>query len=167
MTPRDIDTVLLQRALCISKKCTEALKNITKIDQIETMIIDIPTIRGHVRSMATMTTQSAVLVRMRFSDGSEGIGEGTINRTLDYCVRKGSRSSEKPGCSLVPERGETDKPGNLVGRNETVYRTSQTLTGPDPSTVASPDVRTGSRRMCVPSMTGTGGVRIRHRHSPA
>lgn len=57
---------------------------VTKIDQIETMILDIPTIRGHVLSMATMRTQTAVLVRIRFSDGSEGIGEGTTIGGLSY-----------------------------------------------------------------------------------
>ncbi len=57
----------------------------TKIDQIETMIVDVPTIRGHVLSMATMKTQSAVLVRVRFSDSSEGIGEGTTIGGLSYC----------------------------------------------------------------------------------
>jgi muconate cycloisomerase len=56
----------------------------TKIDQIETMILDIPTIRGHVLSMATMRTQTAVLVRIKFSDGSEGIGEGTTIGGLSY-----------------------------------------------------------------------------------
>ena len=56
----------------------------TKIDQIETMILDIPTIRGHVLSMTTMTTQSVVLVRLRFSDGSEGVGEGTTIGGLSY-----------------------------------------------------------------------------------
>lgn len=55
-----------------------------KIDKIETCILDIPTIRGHVLSMATMRTQSAVLVRIRFSDGSEGIGEGTTIGGLSY-----------------------------------------------------------------------------------
>lgn len=48
------------------------------------MILDIPTIRGHVLSMATMRTQSAVLVKIRFSDGSEGIGEGTTIGGLSY-----------------------------------------------------------------------------------
>jgi muconate cycloisomerase len=57
---------------------------VTKIDQIETMILDIPTIRGHVLSMATMRTQTAVLVRIKFSDGSEGIGEGTTIGGLSY-----------------------------------------------------------------------------------
>lgn len=58
--------------------------SVTKIDQIETMILDIPTIRGHVLSMATMRVQTAVLVRIAFSDGSEGIGEGTTIGGLSY-----------------------------------------------------------------------------------
>ncbi|MGH1371710.1 muconate/chloromuconate family cycloisomerase [Planktotalea sp.] len=57
---------------------------VTKIDQIETMILDLPTIRGHVLSMATMRSQAAVLVRIKFSDGSEGIGEGTTIGGLSY-----------------------------------------------------------------------------------
>jgi muconate cycloisomerase len=57
---------------------------VTQIDQIETMILDLPTIRGHVLSMATMRSQSAVLVRIKFSDGSEGLGEGTTIGGLSY-----------------------------------------------------------------------------------
>lgn len=57
---------------------------VTKIDRIETTILDIPTIRGHVLSMATMRIQTAVLVRIRFSDGSEGLGEGTTIGGLSY-----------------------------------------------------------------------------------
>jgi len=60
------------------------VRDVTKIDQIETVILDIPTIRGHVLSMATMRTQTAVLVRVGFSDGSEGIGEGTTIGGLSY-----------------------------------------------------------------------------------
>ncbi|MEL6362449.1 MAG: muconate cycloisomerase family protein [Pseudomonadota bacterium] len=56
-----------------------------KIEKIEAVILDIPTIRGHVLSMATMRTQSAVLVRILFSDGSEGLGEGTTIGGLSYC----------------------------------------------------------------------------------
>ena len=58
----------------------------TKIDKIETRILDIPTIRGHVLSMATMRTQTAVLVTIRFSDGSVGLGEGTTIGGLSYCA---------------------------------------------------------------------------------
>ncbi len=54
------------------------------IVKIETFIIDVPTIRGHVLSMATMMTQSVVLVRLRFSDGSEGWGEGASIGGLSY-----------------------------------------------------------------------------------
>ncbi|NKX44601.1 muconate cycloisomerase [Roseibacterium sp. KMU-115] len=57
---------------------------VTTIDRIDTRILDIPTIRGHVLSMATMRTQTAVLVRIRFSDGSEGLGEGTTIGGLSY-----------------------------------------------------------------------------------
>jgi muconate cycloisomerase len=57
---------------------------VTKIDRIETTVLDIPTIRGHVLSMTTMTSQAIVLVRIQFSDGSEGIGEGTSIGGLSY-----------------------------------------------------------------------------------
>ncbi|MGE3363096.1 MAG: muconate/chloromuconate family cycloisomerase [Rhizobiaceae bacterium] len=56
-----------------------------KIERIETAILDIPTIRGHVLSMTTMTTQSIVLVTIRFSDGSVGLGEGTSIGGMSYC----------------------------------------------------------------------------------
>jgi muconate cycloisomerase len=67
-----------------AKETEELVLNVTKIDQIETTILDIPTIRGHVLSMATMRTQTAVLVKVRFSDGSEGWGEGTTIGGLSY-----------------------------------------------------------------------------------
>ena len=63
---------------------TTAVAPVTKIDRIDSLLLDIPTIRGHVLSMATMRTQTAVLVRIRFSDGSEGIGEGTTIGGLSY-----------------------------------------------------------------------------------
>ncbi|WP_353475807.1 muconate/chloromuconate family cycloisomerase (plasmid) [Salipiger sp. H15] len=56
------------------------------IEKISTTIIEIPTIRGHVLSMATMLTQTAVILRIRFADGSEGIGEGTTIGGLSYGV---------------------------------------------------------------------------------
>lgn len=56
----------------------------TKIQRIETTLIDIPTIRGHVLSMTTMMMQSIVLVRVRFSDGSVGLGEGTSIGGMSY-----------------------------------------------------------------------------------
>ncbi|EPX76613.1 muconate cycloisomerase family protein [Salipiger mucosus] len=55
-----------------------------KIDRIETTLVDLPTIRGHVLSMATMMVQSIVLVEIRFSDGSVGLGEGTAIGGMSY-----------------------------------------------------------------------------------
>lgn len=52
--------------------------------EIDTFIVDIPTIRPHVLAMATMRSQSIVLVRIRTSDGIEGIGEGTTIGGLSY-----------------------------------------------------------------------------------
>ena len=55
-----------------------------KIISVDTCIIDIPTIRPHVLAMTTMHRQSIVLVRLRSSDGIEGIGEGTTIGGLSY-----------------------------------------------------------------------------------
>jgi muconate cycloisomerase len=56
----------------------------TKIDSIEAIIVDIPTICGHVLSLMTMMAQSVVLVRARFADGSVGTGDGTSIGGLSY-----------------------------------------------------------------------------------
>lgn len=52
--------------------------------KIETYIIDLPTIRPHKLSMATMQMQSMVIVRLFCSDGVIGIGEGTTIGGLTY-----------------------------------------------------------------------------------
>ena len=57
----------------------------TTIDRIQATIADIPTIRGHVLSMTTMMCQSIVLVKVFFSDGSVGLGEGTTIGGMSYC----------------------------------------------------------------------------------
>jgi muconate cycloisomerase len=54
------------------------------IAQIDTFIVDVPTIRPHVLAMTTMHHQSIVLVRIRDADGIEGIGEGTTIGGLSY-----------------------------------------------------------------------------------
>jgi muconate cycloisomerase len=52
--------------------------------KIETLILDVPTIRPHVLAMATMRTQSVVLARILCDDGIEGVGEGTTIGGLSY-----------------------------------------------------------------------------------
>jgi muconate cycloisomerase len=54
------------------------------IVDVTTHIIDIPTIRPHKMAVATMQCQSLVLVRIKASDGIEGIGEATTIGGLNY-----------------------------------------------------------------------------------
>lgn len=54
------------------------------MDQIETLLVDLPTIRPHKLSVATMNGQTLMLVRVRCSDGTVGIGEGTTIGGLAY-----------------------------------------------------------------------------------
>ena len=54
------------------------------IEAIETILADVPTIRPHKLSVATMHTQTLVLVRVRCGDGIEGWGEATTIGGLAY-----------------------------------------------------------------------------------
>lgn len=56
----------------------------TLLESIETILVDLPTIRPHVLAMTTMRRQTIVLVRIRSHDGIEGIGEGTTIGGLSY-----------------------------------------------------------------------------------
>lgn len=58
--------------------------NPTTIDRLEAFIVDLPTIRPHVLSMATMRRQSLTIVRIHCSDGVVGVGEGTTIGGLAY-----------------------------------------------------------------------------------
>ena len=66
-------------------------KNLTGIDMlaaaiksIETIIVDLPTIRPHKLAMHTMQNQTLVIIRVRCADGIEGIGESTTIGGLAY-----------------------------------------------------------------------------------
>ncbi|MCP8632961.1 muconate cycloisomerase family protein [Pseudomonas mosselii] len=54
------------------------------IDRLETLIVDLPTIRPHKLAMHTMQRQTLVILRLRCSDGVEGIGEATTIGGLAY-----------------------------------------------------------------------------------
>lgn len=56
----------------------------TTIDAFETCLVDLPTIRPHVLSVATMRQQTMVLVTLRCSDGTAGVGEATTIGGLSY-----------------------------------------------------------------------------------
>lgn len=55
-----------------------------QITSIDTFLVDLPTVRPHKLSMTTLGCQTLVIVRMRHSDGVEGIGEGTTIGGLSY-----------------------------------------------------------------------------------
>ena len=55
-----------------------------KILSVETLLVDVPTIRPHKLSVATMNHQTLVLVRIESSDGLVGWGEGTTIGGLAY-----------------------------------------------------------------------------------
>ncbi|MDP5308041.1 muconate/chloromuconate family cycloisomerase [Paracoccus spongiarum] len=54
------------------------------VTRIDTVILDLPTIRPHKLSVATMTGQVLTLVRIQCSDGITGIGECTTIGGLAY-----------------------------------------------------------------------------------
>lgn len=60
------------------------MTSISKIERIETFLLDIPTIRPHQLSMTTMHVQTLVIVRISTSDGIRGIGEATTIGGLSY-----------------------------------------------------------------------------------
>ncbi|WP_252089026.1 muconate cycloisomerase family protein [Pseudomonas sp. MWU13-3659] len=54
------------------------------IDRLEAIIVNLPTIRPHKLAMHTMQQQTLVIIRLRCSDGIEGIGEATTIGGLAY-----------------------------------------------------------------------------------
>jgi muconate cycloisomerase len=54
------------------------------IESVETLILDLPTVREHVLSMTSIDRQVVTLVIIRASDGIEGHGEGTTIGGLSY-----------------------------------------------------------------------------------
>jgi len=54
------------------------------VERVETVLVDLPTVRPHKLSVATMNGQTLMLVRILCSDGVTGIGEGTTIGGLAY-----------------------------------------------------------------------------------
>lgn len=54
------------------------------VERVETFLLDLPTIRPHRLSVATMTGQTLMLVKVHCADGVTGIGEGTTIGGLAY-----------------------------------------------------------------------------------
>lgn len=54
------------------------------VERVETVLVDLPTIRPHKLSVATMNGQTLMLVKILCSDGVTGLGEGTTIGGLAY-----------------------------------------------------------------------------------
>ena len=54
------------------------------IEKVETLLLDVPAIRPHRLSVATVNVQTLVLVRILCDDGTEGWGEATTIGGLSY-----------------------------------------------------------------------------------
>ncbi len=54
------------------------------VERVETILVDLPTIRPHKLSVATMDGQTLMIVRVYCSDGIVGVGEGTTIGGLAY-----------------------------------------------------------------------------------
>lgn len=55
-----------------------------RIRAIETILVDLPTIRAHRLANQTVTTQTLVVLRVRTDEGLEGLGEATTIGGLSY-----------------------------------------------------------------------------------
>jgi muconate cycloisomerase len=55
-----------------------------RIESIEAVLVDLPTIRAHKLAMTTMSRQTLVIVRLLDSDGIVGLGEATTIGGLAY-----------------------------------------------------------------------------------
>lgn len=58
--------------------------NTPRIQAIEAILVDLPTIREHRLAMTTILKQSSVIVRLRCDDGFDGIGEASSIGGVSY-----------------------------------------------------------------------------------
>src|SRR5688572_19447704 len=58
--------------------------NTPRIQAIEAILVDLPTIREHRLAMTTIRKQSSVIVRLRCDDGVDGIGEASSIGGVSY-----------------------------------------------------------------------------------
>lgn len=80
------------------------------VEQIESWIVDVPTIRPHKLSMTTMGCQSLVIVRLTRSDGICGIGEATTIGGLSYGVESPEAISSAITHYLTPRAAALHAP---------------------------------------------------------
>ena len=128
---------------------------------IDTLIVDVPTIRPHVLAMATMSRQSVVLVRIRDADGVEGVGEGTTIGGLSY----GEESPESIKVAIDTYIAPILEVCDLARVGETMGKVARHVVG---NHIAKCAVETAlldaaGKRLGVPVSALIGGGRVRDR----
>jgi muconate cycloisomerase len=129
------------------------------IAEIDTFIVDVPTIRPHVLAMATMHRQSIVLVRIRDEDGIEGLGEGTTIGGLSY----GEESPEGIKLAIDTYIASVLRTCNLARVGQTMAAAARSVFG---NHIAKCAVETAlldmaGKRLGVPVSELIGGGRVR------
>jgi muconate cycloisomerase len=132
-----------------------------KATNIDTLIVDVPTIRPHVLAMATMHSQSVVLVRIRCSDGVEGIGEGTTIGGMSY----GDESPESIKLAIDTYIAPIIQAADVTRVAETMAKIERFVVG---NHIAKCAIETAlldaaGKRLGVPVSELIGGGRVRDR----
>lgn len=132
-----------------------------KAGSIHTLIVDVPTIRPHVLAMATMRSQTIVLVRITGSDGIEGIGEGTTIGGLSY----GDESPEGIKLAIDTYIAPVLRTCDLSRIAETMARIGRHVVGNHiaRSAVEMALLDAAGKRLGVPVSELIGGGRVRDR----
>ena len=89
-----------------------------RIEEVETLLIDLPIIRPHRLAMTTMNSQTVVIVRVRTSDGIVGLGEGTTVGGLSYAAESPEGMKLTIDTYIAPHLvgGDANRIGALMAR---------------------------------------------------
>ena len=126
------------------------------VKNIEAIIVDLPTIRPHHLSMTVMRKQTMVIIRLKCSDGIEGLGEATTIGGLSY----GEESPESMKLNI-----DTYFTPLLIGRDATNIHQAMNLLDKNikNNRIAKSGIETAlldaqGKRLCVPVSTLLGGA---------
>jgi muconate cycloisomerase len=94
------------------------------IEKVETILVDLPTIRPHELSMTTMRGQTLLIVRIVASDGVVGLGEGTTIGGLAYGAEspEGMKLAIDTYIAPVLEHCDPDRVGQCMAKIGKVVR---------------------------------------------
>ena len=94
------------------------------ITEIETFIVDVPTIRPHKLAMTSMAVQSMVIVRITDEEGNQGVGEGTTIGGLAYGPESPESIKTNIDAYFIPYlmNKPSDQPQFLINQLNLLFR---------------------------------------------